>query len=77
MATFPPLSSLPPGLHVPAAGWDRARPASDGAAPAGDAAQLFGFVGDQQAARGITVPPPSGDNAAQLEARFLSCLFQR
>ena len=76
MSSFPPLSSLPPGLHVPAAGWDRARPASDGAAAAGDAAQLFGFVGDRQAARLLTVPPASGDNAAQLEARFLDCLFQ-
>ena len=77
MSTFPPLSSLPPGLHVPATGWDRARPASGGAASTGDAAQQFGFVGDRQAARLLTVPPASGDNAAQLEARFLNCLFQR
>lgn len=76
MSSFPPLSSLPPGLHAPTAGWDRARPAADGVAPAGDAAQLFGFVGDRQAARLLTVPPPSGDGAAQLEARFLGCLFQ-
>ncbi len=77
MSTFPPLSSLPPGLHVPATGGDRARPASGGAAPSGDAAQLFGFVGDHQAARLLTVPPSSGDSAAQLEARFLDHLFQR
>lgn len=77
MSTFPSLSSLPPGLHAPAAGWDRARPASDGGTPASDAAQLFGFVGDHQAARLLGVPPASGDGAAQLEARFLACLFQR
>ena len=49
----------------------------DGAASSGDAAQQFGFVGDRQAARLLTVPPASGDNAAHLEARFLNCLFQR
>ena len=76
MSAFPPLSSLPPGLHTPAAGWDRARPASDGAGTPGDAAQQFGFLGDQQAARALTVPPASGQGAAQLEARFLACLFQ-
>lgn len=77
MSSFPPLSSLPPGLHAPAAGWDRARPASDGTtAPTGNAAEAFGFVGDHQAARLLTVPPSSGEGAAQLEARFLGCLFQ-
>ena len=77
MSAFPPLSSLPPGLHVPAGGWDRARPASDGSTPStGNAAETFGFVGDRQAARALTVPPSSGDGAAQLEARFLACLFQ-
>ncbi len=79
MSTFPPLSSLPPGLHVPAAGWDRARLAGDagGRAPGGDAAQVFGFNGPSQAARVLSVPPSSGDGAAQLEARFLACLFER
>lgn len=79
MSSFPSLSSLPPGLHVPAAGgWDRARPASGGVAQAdGGAAQVFGFVGDRQAARLLTVPPASGDNAAALESRFLHCLFER
>ena len=76
MSTFPPLSSLPTGLHTPAAGWDRARPASDGAGATGDAAQQFGFLGDQQAARSLTVLANSGQGAAQLEARFLACLFQ-
>ncbi len=76
MSSFPPLSSLPSGLHAPAAGWDRARPASDGTGSAGDAAQQFGFLGDQQAARSLTVPANSGQGAAQLEARFLACLFQ-
>ena len=76
MSTFPPLSSLPPGLHAPTAGWDHARPASGGTASTGDAAQQFGFVGDQQAARALTVPPSSGEGATQLEARFLACLFQ-
>lgn len=77
MSTFPPLSSLPPGLQVPAAGWDRARPAGDagGRAPVADAAQVFGFNGASQAARVLSVPPPSGDGAARLEARFLACLF--
>lgn len=77
MSSFAPLTSLPTGLATPAAGWDRARPASGGPASTGDAAQQFGFVGDRQAARLLTVPPASGDNAAQLEARFLNCLFQR
>lgn len=76
MSAFPPLSSLPSGLHTPAAGWDRARPASDGTATAGNAAEVFGFQGDHQAARVLTVPPSSGEGATQLEARFLSCLFQ-
>ena len=76
MSSFPPLSSLPTGVYAPAAGWDRARPASDGTALAGDAARQFGFLGDQQAARLLTVPPSSGQGAAQLEARFLGCLFQ-
>lgn len=76
MSSFPPLSSLPPGLHAPSGGWDRARPASDGTAGTGDAAQQFGFLGDQQAARLLTVPPSSGQGAAQLQARFLGCLFQ-
>ncbi|QTD45492.1 hypothetical protein [Ottowia testudinis] len=78
MSSFPSLSSLPPGLHVPAAGWDRARPASDGAAPggSGDAAQVFGFAGDRQAARLLGVPAHSGDGAARLEQRFLDCLFK-
>ena len=76
MSTFPPLSSLPPGLHAPTAGWDHARPASGGTASTGDAAQQFGFLGDQQAARSLTVPANSGQGAAQLEARFLACLFQ-
>lgn len=77
MSTFPPLSSLPSGLHAPAAGWDRARPASDGAVPGmGDAAHTFGFVGDGQAARQLGVPPSSGDGAARLEARFLDCLLK-
>lgn len=79
MSPFPSLSSLPPGLNVPATGWDRARPAGDAGAgaPGGDAAQVFGFTGASQAARVLSVPPASGDNAAQLEARFLGCLFER
>jgi len=40
---------------------------------------MFGFFnnGSSQAARVLSVPPFSGDNAAQLEARFLGCLFDR
>jgi hypothetical protein len=43
----------------------------------GDAADIFGFNGSTQAARVLSLPPVSGDGAAQLEARFLDCLFDR
>ena len=78
MSAFPPLSTLPAGLHG-VVGWDGARPAAAGArgGAQGDAAQAFGFTGNDQAARVLSVPPGRGDSAAQLESRFLSCLFER
>lgn len=77
MSSFPSLSTLPPGLNAPAAGWGGARPAQDAARGGADAAQVFGFNGTADAARALTVPPSRGEGAAQLEARFLACLFQR
>ena len=75
MSSFPPLSTLPSGLQAPAAaGW--ARPAQGGGSGA-DAAEVFGFNGTQDAARVLSVPPSRGESAAQLEARFLGCLFER
>ena len=79
MSSFPSLTSLPPGLNVPAAGWARGHAGTNTAslAPDGDAAGIFGFNGSSQAARVLSVPPASGDGAAQLEARFLDCLLER
>jgi hypothetical protein len=79
MSSFLPLTSLPPGLNAPAAGWDRGYAVTNTAAlePAGDAADIFGFNGSSQAARVLSLPPGSGDSAAQLEARFLDCLFEQ
>jgi len=79
MSSFPSLTSLPSGLSVPGAGWDRGRASTNTASHAlgGDAADVFGFNGANQAARVLSVPSASGDGAAQLEARFLDCLFER
>jgi hypothetical protein len=77
MSSFPSLSTLPPGLHAPAAGWSGARPAPDAGRSQADAAEVFGFNGSADVARALTVPPARGDGVAQLEARFLACLFQR
>lgn len=79
MSTFAPLSSLPPGLHAAAAGWDAARPSSGNASgyvSDSDAARTFGFDGHSQAARVLSVPAASGSDVTQLEARFLACLFE-
>jgi len=79
VSAFLSLPSLPAGL-VPAAGWGRGQTATNTASHAlggGDAADVFGFNGSSQAARTLSVPPASGDGAAQLEARFLDCLFER
>jgi hypothetical protein len=48
-------------------------PALDGA----ESATLFGFMGSYNEARVLSVPPASGDNPAQLQARFVDCLFTR
>jgi len=79
MSSFPSLTSLPSGLNVPAADWARGYAATNTASlvPDGDAADLFGFNGSNQAARALSVPPASGDGAPQLEARFLDCLLDR
>ena len=80
MSSVPPLSSLPSGLQPPAAGWGGAEVAARAGGPgatAADAAKVFGFDGGADAARVLTVPAARGDSAAQLEARFLACLFTR
>ncbi|MDR2156148.1 MAG: hypothetical protein LBE78_14180 [Burkholderiaceae bacterium] len=75
---FLPLSSLPSGLNAPSAHWKHVHAAANtaGSAPNDDAAAgMFGFNGPSQAARVLSVPSASGNGAAQLEARFLNCLF--
>jgi hypothetical protein len=42
-----------------------------------DSASLFGFTGAHSEARVLSVPPTSGDSPAQLQARFVDCLFTR
>ncbi|MDR2154951.1 MAG: hypothetical protein LBE78_07990 [Burkholderiaceae bacterium] len=77
MSAFVPLSSLPSDLSVPG-GWGGARAAETSESTAGrDTADVFGFngLGFSQAARVLSVPSASGDGPAQLEARFLNCLF--
>jgi hypothetical protein len=74
VSSFPSLTSLPSGLTTPVAGWTRG-PAAANTASDGDAADTFGFNTSSQAARVLSVPPPSGDSAAQLQARFLDSLF--
>ena len=75
MSAFPPLSSLPPGLGVPAGVGAQAAAAARPALERAD--EVFGFSGSDEAARALSVPPSRGDGAAQLEARFLDCLFVR
>ncbi|MCL1961425.1 MAG: hypothetical protein FWG56_06575 [Desulfovibrionaceae bacterium] len=60
---------------MPVAAWDRSLAATS-AASGGNAADVFGFNGSSQAARVLSVPPASGDGAAQLQARFLDSLFE-
>jgi hypothetical protein len=74
---FPSLTLLPPGLNTLGAGWSSA--AANLASPvlSGDeAADAFGFNGSNQAARVLSVPSASGDDAAQLAARFIDSLFE-
>jgi len=43
----------------------------------GDTARLFGYTGSDAVARTLSVPPFSGDTPAQLQSRFIDCLFTR
>lgn len=79
MSSYPSLSTLPLGLNVPTGEVSHSH-ASMQWRPQGndDVAQAFGFTGDSLVeARLLTVPSASGDNALQLEARFLNHLFSR
>lgn len=67
-----PLSGLAGG-----AGWSRAAGGPSSASHVPDAATAFGFHTSGPAARLLSVPPSSGETAAQLESRFLSHLFER
>ena len=73
MVTSPSLSFLASAsgaaLRPPAA----SLPAMGGA----DSASLFGFTGSHGEARVLSVPPPSGEGAGPLQARFIDCLFTR
>jgi hypothetical protein len=72
MVTSSPLSSLT-GLAGLAPRTDELRPALDN----GDTARLFGYTGSDAVARTLSVPPFSGDTPAQLQSRFIDCLFTR
>ena len=71
MVTSSSLSSLADFAGVPRT--DVLRPALDN----GDTARLFGYTGSDAVARTLSVPPFSGDTAAQLQSRFIDCLFTR
>ena len=79
MNPFPTLTTLPAGLTsaVGKAGNTRGGAPAAPLASSANAAELFGFAGESQAAHRLGVPQRSGASAAQLEARFLDCLFQR
>ncbi|ODS51238.1 MAG: hypothetical protein ABS37_22955 [Acidovorax sp. SCN 65-108] len=72
MVTSSSLSSLA-GLAGLAPRTDALRPARDN----GDTARLFGYTGSDAVARTLSVPPFSGDTPAQLQSRFIDCLFTR
>ena len=72
MVTSSSLSSLT-GLAGLAPRTDALRPALDN----GDTARLFGYTGSDAIARTLSVPPFSGDTPAQLQSRFIDCLFAR
>ena len=72
MVTSSSLSS-PAGLAGLALPTDALRPALDD----GDTAHLFGYTGSDAVARTLSVPPFSGDTPAQLQSRFIDCLFTR
>ncbi|MDO5086226.1 MAG: hypothetical protein Q4D74_01290 [Comamonadaceae bacterium] len=66
-----PLTGLAGG-----AGWARAAGGPSSASHVPDAATAFGFHASGPA-RTLSVPPSSGETAAQLESRFLAHLFER
>jgi hypothetical protein len=72
MVTSSSLASLA-GLAGLAPRTDALRPALDD----GDTARLFGYTGSDAVARTLSVPPFSGDTPAQLQSRFIDCLFIR
>ena len=72
MVTSSSLSSLT-GLAGLAPRTDALRPALDN----GDTARLFGSTGSDAVARTFSVPPCRGDTPAQLQSRFIDCLFTR
>lgn len=72
MVTSSSLSSLA-GLAGVAPRTDAPPPALD----TGDLARVFGYTGNDGVARALSVPPFSGDTPAQLQARFIDCLFIR
>jgi hypothetical protein len=72
MVTSSSLSSLA-GLAGVAPRTDVLRPALDN----GDTARLFGYTGSDAVARTLAVPTFSGDTPAQLQSRFIDCLFTR
>lgn len=71
-------SSVFPSLQAgigSAAGW----PSSGGVRRepgAADAAARFGFHAEAGAARVLSAPPSSGESVAQMQARFVACLFE-
>lgn len=73
MVTSSSLSSLA-GLAGLAPRADAPRPALDSST---DTARLFGYTGSDAAARALSVPSNRGDTPAQLQARFIDCLFTR
>ena len=72
MVTSSSLSSLA-GLAGLAPRADMPRPALDST----DTARLFGYAGSDAAAHTLSVPSSSGGTPAQLQARFIDCLFTR
>ena len=72
MVTSSSLSSLT-GLAGLAPRTDALRPSLEN----GDTARLFGYTGSEAVARTFSVPPFSGDTPAQLQSRFIDCLFTR
>jgi hypothetical protein len=71
LASLAGLAGLAP--RTDALRTDALRPAMDD----GDTARLFGYTGSDAVARTLSVPPFSGDSPAQLQSRFIDCLFTR